>query len=193
VKNPIDEAAPANEYIGATRAWLEKAVIGLNLCPFAKAVHVKNQVRYVVSNAHTPDELRIDLVSELTRLDAADPEQIDTTLLIHPWVLTDFFDYNQFLDIADDEVRQLGLEGRIQVASFHPDYQFADSDPDDIENYTNRSPYPMLHLLREESVERAVDAFPDAAAIFETNMETMRRLGHEGWRRLGFVAKGAEE
>lgn len=176
--------ARADEFIDTTKAWLEKAVIGLNLCPFAKAVYAKNQIRYVVSTARTAEELQADLTSELKLLDAADPNETDTTLLIHPCVLNDFLDYNEFLDIADAEVEQLGMDGRIQVASFHPDYQFADSGPDDIENYTNRSPYPTLHLLREESVERAVDAFPDAADIFEKNMETMRQLGHEGWQQL---------
>jgi hypothetical protein len=175
--------ARADEFIDTTKAWLEKAVIGLNLCPFAKAVYAKNQIRYVVSTARTAEELQADLTSELKLLDAADPNETDTTLLIHPCVLNDFLDYNEFLDIADAEVEQLGMDGRIQVASFHPDYQFADSGPDDIENYTNRSPYPTLHLLREESVERAVDAFPDAADIFEKNMETMRQLGHEGWQQ----------
>jgi hypothetical protein len=172
------------EIIDATRAWLEKAVIGLNLCPFAKAVHVKNQIRYTVSAARDTEALQADLVSELQMLDAADPDEVDTTLLIHPHVLTDFLDYNDFLDIADATIAQLGLTGRIQVASFHPDYQFADTAPDDIENYTNRSPYPILHLLREASIERAVAAFPDAAAIFEKNIDTMRRLGHQGWRLL---------
>jgi hypothetical protein len=176
--------ARADEFIDTTKAWLEKAVIGLNLCPFAKAVYAKNQIRYVVSTARTAEELQADLTSELKLLDAADPNETDTTLVIHPYVLNDFLDYNEFLDIADAEVEQLGMDGRIQVASFHPDYQFADSGPDDIENYTNRSPYPTLHLLREESVERAVDAFPDAADIFEKNMETMRQLGHEGWQQL---------
>lgn len=185
-----DDSAQTGKFIDATKAWLEKAVIGLNLCPFAKAVHAKKQIRYVVSAARTAEELQADLVSELKLLDAANPEEIDTTLLIHPHVLTDFLDYNDFLDIADGEVEQLGLEGRIQVASFHPDYQFADAEPDDIENYTNRSPYPTLHLLREESVERAVAAFPDAAEIFEKNMETMRQLGHNGWQRLGLADPG---
>ncbi|MEN3364503.1 MAG: uncharacterized protein V7606_1777 [Burkholderiales bacterium] len=180
-----DDSAQTREFIDATKAWLEKAVIGLNLCPFAKAVHVKKQIRYVVSAAHTPEELQADLAAELKLLDGADPEQIDTTLLIHPGVLTDFMDYNDFLEIADATVEQLGLEGHIQVASFHPDYQFADTSPDDIDNYTNRSPYPTLHLLREESVERAIEAFPDAAEIFEKNVETMRRLGRDGWESLG--------
>jgi hypothetical protein len=191
--NQADQNTRNDQYIDATRAWLEKAVIGLNLCPFAKAVHIKNQVRYVVSEAQTAEELQADLASELKLLDAANPEEIETTLLIHPHVLNDFLDYNEFLDIADAKVEQLGLEGRIQVASFHPDYQFADSRPDDIENYTNRSPYPTLHLLREESVERAVEAFPDAADIFEKNMEVMRRLGHDGWRKLGLAGDGADQ
>jgi hypothetical protein len=184
MQNTDPHSTPDSVIIDATKAWLEKAVIGLNLCPFAKAVHVKNQIRYTVTTARTTEELQADLSRELQLLDAADPDSIDTTLLIHPHVLTDFLDYNDFLDTADETVAQLGLEGHIQVASFHPDYRFADSAPDDIENHTNRSPYPMLHLLRETSVERAVASFPDGGKIFEKNMETMRQLGHEGWLRL---------
>ena len=172
------------EIIAATKGWLEKAIIGLNLCPFARAVYVRDQIRYVVSEAETPEALLADLLVELQGLAAADPGKIDTTLIIHPRVLGDFLDYNDFLGVADAAVADLGLEGVIQIASFHPEYQFAGSAPDDIENYTNRSPYPMLHLLREASVERAVAAFPDASEIYERNMATMRRLGHEGWRRL---------
>lgn len=176
------------EIIAATRTWLEKAVIGLDLCPFARAVYIRDQVRFVVSEADMPEALLADLVSELRTLAETDPEAIDTTLLIHPNVLEDFLDYNDFLDVAEAAVAELGLEGEIQVASFHPEYQFAGTEPDDVENYTNRSPYPILHLLREESVERAVAAFPDTAGIFEKNIETLRRLGHEGWRRLGVGA-----
>jgi uncharacterized protein len=170
--------------VAATRRWLERAVIGLNLCPFARAVHVRNQVRYVLSEATTPEALLLELTRELEFLDAADPEMVETTLLIHPRVLADFLDYNDFLDDADAAVEALGLEGEIQVASFHPGYVFAGSDPDDIANCTNRSPYPMLHLLREDSIERAVEAFPDPDAIVERNIETLERLGHAGWRRL---------
>jgi len=170
--------------VSATRRWLERAVIGLNLCPFARAVHVRNQIRYVLSEAATPEALLLELARELEFLDAADPDMVETTLLIHPRVLADFLDYNDFLDDADAAVEALGLEGEIQVASFHPDYVFAGSDPDDIANCTNRSPYPMLHLLREDSVERAVEAFPDPDAIVERNIETLERLGHAGWRRL---------
>jgi hypothetical protein len=181
-------AAPADEVVAATRAWLEKAVIGLNLCPFAKAVHIANQIRYVVSNARIPEALLADLGCELQTLAATDPAEVETTLLIHPSVLSDFLDYNDFLDIADAAVEELGLTGTIQVASFHPQYRFADTEPDAIENYSNRSPYPMLHLLREESVERAVAAYPDAGRIPESNIETLRKIGHDGWRRLGLRA-----
>lgn len=177
----------------ATRTWLEKAVIGLNLCPFAKAVHVKNQIRSVVSQATTPEALLADLITELQNLAATDAQEIDTTLLIHPYVLTDFLDYNDFLDIADAAIDELGLIGELQVASFHPDYQFAGTAPDDIENYTNRSPYPILHLLREASVERAVDAFPDTALIFEQNMATLRNLGRAGWEALKLDAYGGND
>jgi hypothetical protein len=182
----------AQEAIDATRHWLEKAVIGLNLCPFAKSVHVKGQIRYVVSAARTAEALHADLVDELARLREADPAEIDTTLLIHPHVLEDFLDFNDFLDVADAALAELDLEGEIQVASFHPRYQFAGTAPDDMGNYTNRSPYPTLHLLREASIDRAVEAFPDAADIFEKNIETMERLGHDGWDALQVAAPKAD-
>lgn len=177
----------ADAVIAATRAWVDKAVIGLNLCPFAKAVQVKNQVRYAVSAAQTTETLRIDLIAELRNLNASDPEQLDTTLLIHPDVLRDFMDYNDFLAVADAALGDLGFDGQIQIASFHPQYQFADAAVDDIENYTNRSPFPILHLLREASIERAVTAFPDAASIYQKNMATLRRLGRQGWLDLGLT------
>jgi hypothetical protein len=167
-----------------TRHWLERAVIGLNLCPFAKAVHVKEQIRWVESAAEDPEQLLQDLVRELQFLAAADPATVETTLLIHPHVLSDFLDYNDFLDVADAAVESLGLAGVLQVASFHPDYQFAGTAPDDAENLSNRSPYPTLHLLREASIDAAVAAFPEADTIYERNIETLRRLGVQGWRRL---------
>lgn len=175
------------EAIAATKLWLERAVIGLNLCPFAKGVHVKNQVRYVVSAAETPEELLRDLLSELEILAEASPSEIDTTLLIHPRVLTDFLDYNDFLEVADAALEEVDLDGELQIASMHPQYQFADTELDDITNYTNRSPYPTLHLLREDSIDEAVEAFPEAEMIFEKNIETMRKLGHEGWNALGLA------
>lgn len=170
--------------IARTRQWLVKAVIGLNLCPFAKAVHVKEQVRYVVSDATSEEALLADLLHELEWLYDADPEKVETTLLVHPYVLTDFLDYNEFLDVADAAVSELEMDGEIQVASFHPDYRFAGSGPDDIDNYSNRAPYPTLHLLRETSIAKAVAAFPDAAGIYGRNIETLRRLGHAGWKQL---------
>jgi len=173
-----------SEAIEATRRWLERAVIGLNLCPFAKAVHVRGQIRWVLSDATTPEALLETLGEELLWLRDASAEEVDTTLLIHPQVLTDFLDYNDFLETADALVESLGLDGVLQVASFHPDYQFAGSAPDDVENFTNRSPYPTLHLLREGSVSRAVEAFPDAEVIVERNVETLRKLGVDGWRDL---------
>ncbi|SDY25999.1 DUF1415 domain-containing protein [Lysobacter enzymogenes] len=170
--------------VAETVRWLERAVIGLNLCPFAKAVLAKRQIRFVLSHARTPEQLLEELSSELVLLEQTPAEQIDTTLLIHPQVLTDFLDFNDFLDLADEAVALLDLEGEIQIASFHPDYQFAGTAFDDIGNCTNRSPYPTLHLLRESSVERAVAAFPDPDAIVERNLATLETLGAEGWRKL---------
>ncbi len=180
---PIMEPADA-AVIAATRRWLERAVIGLELCPFAKGVHLSGRIRWVVSRATTPDALLADLGRELQALQAADPDAVDTTLLIHPQALSDFLDYNDFLDVADAALQALGLDEVLQVASFHPRYQFAGTEPDDITNYTNRSPYPTLHLLRQASVDRAVAAFPDPEAIFGANIETLRRLGHAGWAAL---------
>ncbi len=170
--------------VDATRTWLEKAVIGLNLCPFAKAVHVHQRIRYCVSEAQTTADLLQDLSCELHALHAADPKDCETTLLIHPYVLKDFLEYSFFLPTAEARASKLGYAAEFQLASFHPQYQFGDAEPDDIENYTNRAPYPTLHLLRASSIERAVAAFPEAADIYEKNMETLRRLGHAGWRAL---------
>ena len=175
----------SEQVIQDTRDWVVKAVIGLNLCPFAKAVHVNERIRYVVSDATEPEQLLKDLARELLALNRADPDEIDTTLLIHPGVLTDFLDFNDFLDAADALIDDLELGGVLQIADFHPGYQFDGSAPGDIANYSNRSPYPTLHLLREESITRAVEAMPDTAAIFEGNLDTLTRLGHEGWAALG--------
>lgn len=170
-----------------TRDWLEKAVIGLNLCPFARAVHVHDRIRYRVSDATTPDALRAHLREELEHLAAADATTCETTLLIHPHVLEDFPEYNDFLTVAERMVKKLRLDGVLQVASFHPQYQFADAAPDAIENYTNRSPWPILHLLRESSIERAIESVPDAAGIYERNIATLRRIGLRGWNDLGIA------
>jgi len=170
--------------IAQTRAWVERAVIGLNLCPFAKAPQVKGLVRYAVSPARDLPGLLTALVEELNRLAEAPSGDIETTLLIHPWVLNDFADYNDFLELAEAAVEELDLTGVLQVASFHPQYQFADSQPGDIANATNRSPYPTLHLLREESITRAVDAIGDAQDIYGANIATLERLGERGWDAL---------
>jgi hypothetical protein len=174
-----------DEVIAATRDWLEKAVIGLNLCPFAKAVYVKEQVRFVVSEAKHFDAFLEDIDREIEFLAAADPQQVDTTLIMHASLLEDFLDFNDFLDLVDDAVTEHGHEGVLQVAAFHPRWQFADTEPDDIGNYTNRAPFPTIHLLREASVTRAVDAFPEAERIYEHNIETLEKLGIAGWRALG--------
>ena len=173
------------EVLAKTRHWLEAAVIGLNLCPFAKAVYVKNQVRLVVSKARHADDLLEELDRELDMLVATPANEIDTTLLIVPALFEDFLDFNDFLEVAEGVVDEHGLEGVIQLASFHPRFQFDGTEPDDIGNYTNRAPFATLHLLREDSVERAVEAFPEADAIFEQNIATLTALGAVGWVGLG--------
>lgn len=180
----------AQQAIEDTRAWVDRAVIGLNLCPFAKSVQVKGQVHYAVSQARTTQALLEDLVHELNQLVALDSIDRDTTLLIAPGCLDDFLYFNDFLVLADRSLVDLDLDGVIQIASLHPDYQFAGTRADDITNYTNRSPYPTLHLLREDSIDRAVAAFPEAESIFERNMATMERLGPEGWAALNVGRTG---
>lgn len=170
--------------IAETRAWVDRAVIGLNLCPFARAVQVKNLIRYAVSGATDPDALLATLREELHLLAGAPPARVETTLLIHPCVLTSFLDFNDFLGTADAALDELGYAGVLQVASFHPHYQFAGTAADDVTNATNRSPYPTLHLLREESIDRAVAAVPEAESIYERNLRTLQALGPQGWAAL---------
>lgn len=167
-----------------TRQWLEKAVIGLNLCPFAKAPHVKNLVRISVSQARHLDGFLEDLDRELQLLGDTPADELETTLLVHPTLFPDFDTFNQMLDIANAAVVDNGLEGIVQIAPFHPDFQFEGTDSDDIGNYTNRSPYPTLHLIREDSIAKAAQAFPDASAIFERNIALLEKMGHEGWDKL---------
>lgn len=186
---PPETAGPADppsaeRALAETRAWIDHAVIGLNLCPFAKGPQAKGLVRYVHSAATDTDALTEVLIDELQRLAAAPIDEIETTVLVHPRVLQDFDDYNDFLDVADAALAALGLEGRLQVASFHPDYRFADAQADDIGHATNRSPWPTLHLIREDSIDRAVAAFPEAETIYETNIATLHRLGTAGWAAL---------
>ena len=180
----MTDPVSADRAIAETRAWVRRAVIGLNLCPFARAVDVKEQIRYVVCDATDAESLLATLCDELQRLADTEPSVVDTTMLIHPGVLTDFADFNDFLELADAAVEDLRLDGVLQVASFHPQFQFADTEPDDVTNATNRAPFPTLHLLREDSVDRAVAAFPEAEAIFERNMETLDKLGAAGWDEL---------
>ncbi len=179
ITDSADEA-----YIADTRRWIELAVVGLNLCPFARAPWLENRVAFRVSHATDTDGLLDDLCGELQSLHAADPADCETTLVIAPFVLSDFLDFNDFLDAADAAIEVLKLDGEIQVASFHPDYCFADSAADDVENCTNRSPWPILHLLRESSIERAVDAMKDSDEIYRRNMQTLHRLGWDGWNQL---------
>lgn len=184
--NPFPEADTLTEkqIIAYTSAWVEQVVISLNLCPFAKPVHTKGQIDYFLSHARDETTLAADLRLAMQRLIASTPDSMDTCLLIHPWVLSDFFDYNNFLDITDEILDELELIGVLQIASFHPHYQFAGTTEDDVTNCTNRSPFPMLHLLREESLDKATAALPDANVIVDRNLNTMITLGHEGWNRL---------
>lgn len=172
------------EVIIRTQAWLLHAVIGLNLCPFAKSVYVKNQIAYRVSAAQVAEALLEDLLAALQDLKDSDPEVTDTLLLIHPIALQDFFAFNDFLALADAVLASLGFAGVFQIASFHPDYQFADTDADDISNCTNRAPFPILHLLREASLDKATNAFPDADGIVDRNIATLQKLGPQGWQQL---------
>jgi hypothetical protein len=181
---PEAHDTPDTPALAQTRAWVEHAVIGLNLCPFAKAPQVKGLVRYVESAASDPAALLSDLMSELQRLARTPADRLETTLLVHPQVFNDFADFNDFLGVAEDAVADMGLEGVIQVASFHPDYRFEGTTADDITNATNRSPHPTLHLIREDRIDRAVAAFPEAETIYEANMATMERLGAQGWEDL---------
>lgn len=180
---------PEDIVIADTVRWLEKAVIGLNLCPFAKSVHVKGQIHYVVSQATDAEGVALDLHRELEALAESSPDKRDTTLLILPQALQEFLDFNDFTELADDLVEELDLGGILQVASFHPLFQFEGTDVDDVTNCTNRAPYPILHLLREDSIDKAVDAFPEAEMIYEHNMEVLGAMGIEGWLDLDVGAR----
>lgn len=173
-----------NVAIAETRAWVERVVIGLKLCPFAWAPARKGVIRYALTEATTAEALLVSLADELQTIADSSPDQIETTLLIHPFVLKDFYDYNDFLGAADQLLASLGLEGEFQLASFHPNYQFSGTAPNDLSNATNRSPYPTLHVLRESSITLAVDSFGDTDTISEANIATLENLGREGWETL---------
>ena len=186
------DAAPPAIVIADTRRWLERAVIGLNLCPFAKAPHAKGQIHYAVCDSDHAADWLAQLRTELQALAALDATERETTLLMAPRLLPDFLDFNDFLAEADAVLAQLDLEGTLQIAPFHPRFQFAGTDEDDITNATNRAPYPTLHLIREASIDRAVAAFPEAEAIYEANMATLEKLGDEGWAALGVGASAPQ-
>jgi uncharacterized protein len=179
-----DASITAEQAVADTRRWLERAVIGLNLCPFAKAVHVKGQIHYATYLPVEHDDLLDALLAEARQLVALDAAERDTTLLIAPNALSDFLDFNDFTAHAERRLAKAGFDGVLQLASFHPQFQFGGTEPDDIGNATNRAPYPTLHLLREESVDRAVESFPDAEEIFGRNIDTLEALGPEGWAAL---------
>jgi uncharacterized protein len=184
VRNFGIDAINHDEIIHATRRWIERAVIGLSLCPFTRSVYIAERIRFRVSERRSAAGLLDDLREDLQYLNQTESARCETTLLIHPWVLNDFIEFNDFLPVCEQAVADMDLEGEIQVASFHPQYQFAGTQPQDIENYTNRSPYPTLHLLRESSVERALAGFGDPDSIYENNIVTLRRLGVAGWNAL---------
>ena len=185
-ESPLPDAAIV---LQGTVRWLERAVIGLNLCPFAKGVHGKGQIHYVVSTATEGSQLLQELGDELKALAEISPEERDTTLLIAPACFPDFLDFNDFLELADQLLDTLDLEGTLQIASFHPAFQFGGTTADDVTNCTNRAPYPTLHLLREDSIDRAVAAFPEAETIYERNMQVLEEMGAEGWRALDVGAR----
>ena len=180
--------ADAARAVDDTRRWLERAVVGLNLCPFAKAVLVKQQVHFAASEAQDAAGVLEDFARELEALVASPAQERDTTLLVIPDGFEDFLTFHDLVQRAERLVRKRGFAGVVQVASFHPRFVFAGAEEDDITNYTNRAPWPTLHLLREESIDRAVAAFPDASSIYEANMAALRRLGPEGWRALDVEA-----
>lgn len=179
-----DPDAYASTVASDMQHWLESAVIGLQLCPFAKAVHVRGQIHYQVSRASDPDQLLVELEHAMRELVALEAAVRDTSLLIMPDALASFLDFNDFLDRADALLEALDLDGVLQIASFHPQFQFAGTDAGDVTNCTNRAPYPTLHLLREDSIDRAVQAYPEAEAIYERNMEVLEQLGMPGWQAL---------
>lgn len=168
--------------------WLERAVIGLNLCPFAKSVHIKDQIHYVVSGARDLEAVLIALHRELEALAEISPEKRDTTLLVLPYCFSDFLAFNDFLDVADVMLEELDLGGILQIASFHPRFQFEGTQPDDVTNATNWAPYPTLHLLRESSIDRAVEAFPEAESIYERNIAVLEKMGAQGWANMHLAA-----
>ncbi len=181
----LQESETERIAIEDTQRWLMQAVVGLNLCPFAKAVVTKNLLRYRVCLSSEPRDVLAMLRAELQHLASTDETLLDTTLLIAPFLLPDFFEFNAFLSDCDDVLVDLNLVGVLQVADFHPHYTFAGEDQQGMSHFTNRTPYPTLHLLRESSIDKAVAAYPDASLIYERNMALLEKMGREGWEALG--------
>jgi uncharacterized protein len=179
----MNQPIPQAPELIATQQWLERAVIGLNLCPFAKAVHTRGKVRSVLSAALDEHGVMLELIAELKHLAQVSADEVDTTLIVIAQLFTNFEDFNDFLGEAEDELWVQGFEGVLQLASFHPRYQFADTQPSDAQNNTNRAPYPTLHILREASVDVAVAAM-DTESIYQANILTMQRLGNAGYAKL---------
>lgn len=177
VRHCREQHMDSTKVVADTRRWLESVVIGLNLCPFARRVFEADTIRYAVTDATDEEQLLAVLANELRRLASCSDANIETTLLIHPLLFSDFLDFNDFLGRAEQLNAKLGFEGTIQIASFHPAYQFAESAPDAVENYTNRSPYPMLHLLREESITQLEMETTALLEIPNRNIAMLRSLG----------------
>ncbi len=170
--------------VDETKNWVEKLVIGVNLCPFAKLPFQQDRIRFVEVQSEDEADLIRTLLQEMSDLVEQPAAQLETTLIIFPNQLNEFADYLEFVAYADELLQEAELTGILQIASFHPRYQFANTGKDDVENYTNRSPYPMLHLIREESIERVLENFPDPEQIPLRNVAKMKELGHEGVRRI---------
>jgi len=176
---PITE----EQAVAEARNWVERIVIRHNFCPFAHKPARNNVIRYVACMDDSEEALVEILISELLKLRDADHSVHETTVLVAPNCLRDFHLYNQFLDLIDVLLEQFNLQGVLQVASFHPDYQFADLDEDDVRNYTNRTPHPMFHLIVEDDIERARNTYPDVESIPETNMRVLEEMGLEEAKR----------
>ncbi|KKN38629.1 hypothetical protein LCGC14_0751600 [marine sediment metagenome] len=170
------------DIVKSVQKWVNTFVMDMNLCPFAKHEMLKNRVRFATTKAISEEELLRSLQDELELLN--NDSSVETSLLIHPNVLQDFYDYNEFLSYADELLLEMGLEGIYQIASFHPHYQFGGTNPDDAENYTNRSPYPLLHLIREASLERAIEEYPDVDQVPIRNVALMNSLGQNKLQAL---------
>ena len=180
----MNQMTTSAQIIEQVSCWLETLVIGEGLCPFARQPYQAGRIRFVVSRAEDEETLLIELLRELLYLRETPREEAETSLLILPQMLQDFLDYNDFLDPVDALLEQEQMGGEFQIATMHPNYQFADTDFDDAQNYSNRSPYPILHLLREESLSHALEQFPHPEQIPERNIRHMQSLGSAALQQM---------